>query len=71
MQQLFSRDRHSSIPGKFYEREGPPLFVNMPPVSGALAWVQGLMSRMNEPHRCLKVAPQPEPEPPPYPQPYP
>ena len=55
MQQLFSRDRHSSMPGKFYEREGPPLFVNMPPVSGALAWVQGLMSRMNEPHRCLKV----------------
>ena len=55
VQQLFSRDRHASMPGKFYEREGPPLFVNMPPVSGALAWVQGLMSRMNEPHRCLKV----------------
>ena len=54
VQQLFSRDRHQSMMGKFYAREGPPLYTNMPPVSGALAWVQGLMSRMNEPHRSLK-----------------
>ena len=48
----------------------------MPPVSGALAWVQGLMSRMNEPHRCLKVPPPPPPPnspqlPYPYPYPFP
>ena len=37
VQQLFSRDRHQSMAGKFYAREGPPLYVNMPPVSGAPA----------------------------------
>ena len=29
--------------------------MNMPPVSGALAWVQGLLQRMSEPMSSLQV----------------
>ena len=54
VQQLFSRDRHQSMAGKFYAREGPPLFVNMPPVSGALFWLRGLIERIEEPMLKLK-----------------
>ena len=42
VQELFTHDQTGqSSKGKFFEREGPPLYINMPPVSGALAWVQG------------------------------
>ena len=54
MQELFTRDRTGySSKGKFFEREGPPLYINMPPVAGALAWVQGLITRLEGPMRSL------------------
>ena len=54
VQELFSRDRYGSDSvGKFFEREGPPLYVNMPPVSGALAWVKGFIRRVEDPVRSL------------------
>ena len=34
--------------GRFFELDGPPLYTNMPPVSGALAWVQGLIHRLED-----------------------
>jgi len=37
VQELFTSDRHKSCVGKFFERDGPPLYVNMPPSAGALA----------------------------------
>ena len=54
MQELFTRDKLGlSSKGKFFEREGPPLYINMPPVSGALAWVQGLIRRLTDPMKSL------------------
>ena len=54
MQELFTRDKTgASSKGKFFEREGPPLYINMPPVSGALAWVQGLIQRLEKPYATL------------------
>ena len=54
VQELFTHDQTGqSSKGKFFEREGPPLYINMPPVSGALAWVQGLISRLETPMRSL------------------
>ena len=54
VQELFTRDRTGSASkAKFFERDGPPLYINMPPVSGALAWVQGLRRRLEEPMRSL------------------
>ena len=54
VQELFTRERTGfSSKGKFFEREGPPLYLNMPPVSGALAWVQGLIQRLENPMRSL------------------
>ena len=35
--------------GFYLEREGPPLYSNMPPVSGGLFWVRGLIDRIEEP----------------------
>ena len=56
VQELFTRDRHGAASkGKFFERDGPPLYTNMPPVSGALAWVQGLLRRLDEPYRSLST----------------
>ena len=55
LQELFTRDKLGmSSKGKFFEREGPPLYINFPPVSGALAWVQGLVRRLIEPMKSLK-----------------
>ena len=54
VQELFTRDKLGfSSQGKFFEREGPPLYINMPPVSGALAWVQGLIHRLQAPMKSL------------------
>ena len=54
VQELFTRDKLGlSSKGKFFEREGPPLYINMPPVSGALAWVQGLIRRLTDPMKSL------------------
>ena len=44
VQDMFTENRFRSYEGRFYEREGPSICTNMPPISGALAWVQGLMS---------------------------
>ena len=54
VQELFTRDKTGvSSKGKFFQREGPPLYTNMPPVSGALAWVQGLIHRLQDPMKAL------------------
>ena len=54
VQELVTRDKTGvSSKGKFFEREGPPLYTNMPPVSGALAWVQGLIHRLQDPMKAL------------------
>ena len=54
VQELFNRERDGAASvGKFFERDGPPLYVNMPPVSGALAWVQGLLRRLTDPMKSL------------------
>ena len=54
VQEIFSRDRNgSNSRGKFFERDGPPLYTNQPPVSGALAWVSGLIKRLEEPMKAL------------------
>ena len=54
VQDMFTENRFRSYEGKFCERDGPPIFVNMPPIAGALAWVQGLMSRLEEPMKSLQ-----------------
>jgi len=46
---LFLSERYRSNEGKFYERDGAPLYVNMPPVAGSLFWVRGLIDRIEEP----------------------
>lgn len=54
VQDMFTENRFHSGEGKFCERDGPPIYTNMPPVSGALAWVQGLMSRLEQPMKSLQ-----------------
>jgi len=49
VRQLFTQERYRSAVGKYYERDGAPLHVNMPPVAGALAWVRGLIERIEGP----------------------
>mgnify|MGYP002042673385 CR=1 FL=1 len=46
---MFQKQRALSAVGKYLEREGPPLYINMPPVAGALHWVRGLIRRIEEP----------------------
>ena len=54
VQELFTREKTgTSSKGRFFERDGPPLYVNMPPVSGALAWVMGLIRRLEDPMKSL------------------
>eukprot|EP00003_Mantamonas_plastica_P006669 TRINITY_DN1548_c0_g2_i8.p1 TRINITY_DN1548_c0_g2~~TRINITY_DN1548_c0_g2_i8.p1 ORF type:complete len:4445 (-),score=1771.15 TRINITY_DN1548_c0_g2_i8:52-13386(-) len=36
------------------QKHDPPIFVNMPPVAGALRWSRGLMDRITGPWRSLK-----------------
>tara|TARA_B100000795_G_scaffold128167_1_gene95494 strand:- start:4475 stop:4948 length:474 start_codon:yes stop_codon:yes gene_type:complete len=52
--EIFHRQRGSSAGGKYLEREGPPLYINMPPVAGALFWVRGLIERIEPPMVQLK-----------------
>lgn len=47
--QLFHHERHKSAEGFYLERDGPPLYMNMPPVAGALFWVRGLLDRVTMP----------------------
>ena len=54
VQDTFNVQRQLSAPGKYLERQGPPLYVNMPPVSGALFWLRGLIERIEEPMLKLK-----------------
>ena len=53
--EIFHRQRATSAAGKYLEREGPPLYVNMPPVAGALFWVRGLIERIEGPMAQLKA----------------
>eukprot|EP00965_Chrysotila_dentata_P017223 571652-Pleurochrysis_carterae.AAC.1 len=50
----FLGQRSLSAAGKFLERGGPPLYVNMPPVAGALFWARGLIDRIEEPMSKLE-----------------
>jgi dynein heavy chain len=54
VQDLFQQNRNASLLGRFYERDGPPLYTNMPPVSGALYWVRGLIARVEQPMAHLQ-----------------
>ena len=51
---IFSRQRSKSAAGRYLERNGPPLYTNMPPCSGALYWVR------QPPHRARRSAPPPK-----------
>ena len=33
----------------YLERDGPPLYDNMPPVAGSIYWVRGLIERVSAP----------------------
>jgi len=54
VQSIFNSSKLTSCAGKHFERDGPPLYINMPPISGALAWVQGLIFRMEAPMKSLR-----------------
>ena len=45
----FSDQKACSAPGKYLERQGPPLYMNMPPTAGALYWARGLLLRIEDP----------------------
>ena len=49
VQDTFTRQKSHSAEGFYLEREGPPLYDNMPPVAGALFWAKGLQDRVTEP----------------------
>ena len=49
VQDTFTRQKAKSAEGFYLERDGPPLYMNMPPVSGALYWARGLLDRVREP----------------------
>ena len=49
VQDTFTRQKSRSAEGFYLEREGPPLYDNMPPVAGALFWAKGLVDRVNGP----------------------
>ena len=51
---LFLSQRSKSAEGFYLEREGPPLYMNMPPVAGALFWVRGLLDRVSMPMNKLR-----------------
>jgi hypothetical protein len=63
VQDTFTRQRAKSAEGFYLERAGPPLYMNMPPVAGALYWARGLLDRVREPMEkltaMLKVRPTP------------
>lgn len=49
VQDTFTRQKTCSAEGFYLEREGPPLYMNLPPISGALFWANGLLDRIEEP----------------------
>jgi dynein heavy chain len=51
---LFVNERYRSAAGKFYQRDGAPLYLNMPPIAGALYWVRGLIERIDQPMEHLQ-----------------
>ena len=55
VQDTFVKQKDQSAVGFYLEREGPPLYSNMPPVAGALYWVQGLKDRIEEPMLKLRA----------------
>eukprot|EP00966_Prymnesium_polylepis_P263894 6096663-Prymnesium_polylepis.1 len=40
VQDTFTKQKNLSAEGRYLERMGPPLYMNLPPVSGALFWVR-------------------------------
>ena len=54
VQDTFTKQKNLSAEGRYLERMGPPLYMNLPPVSGALFWVRGLIDRIEEPMTKLK-----------------
>lgn len=52
--ELFARHRLKSAEGRYLERSGPPLFLNMPPCSGAIYWARGLIERIEQPMAKLR-----------------
>ena len=52
---VFVRQKDQSAVGFYLERDGPPLYINMPPVAGAIYWVKGLKDRIVEPMEKLKT----------------
>ena len=46
---LFHKERVRSADGFYLERDGPPLYDNMPPVAGSIYWVRGLIERVSAP----------------------
>ena len=59
VQDTFSSQRATSAVGFYLEREGPPLYMNMPPVAGALYWVRGLIDRIEGPMVKLRAMMKP------------
>ena len=59
VQEIFTSMKEISAEGKYLQRDGPPLYVNMPPVSGALFWTRGLVERIEEPMAKLKATMRP------------
>jgi dynein heavy chain len=55
VQDIYTRQKDQSAVGFYLEREGPPLYCNMPPVAGAIYWVKGLKLRIEEPMFKLKA----------------
>ena len=54
VQRLFHSQKAKSAEGFYLEREGPPLYTNMPPVAGAIYWVRGLVERVDAPMQKLR-----------------
>ena len=54
VQRLFLHQKDKSAEGFYLEREGPPLYCNMPPVAGAIYWVRGLVDRVDAPMAKLR-----------------
>ena len=55
VQDTFASQKSGSAIGFYLEREGPPLYQNLPPVAGALFWVRGLIDRIEDPMAKLKA----------------
>ena len=56
VQDTFTRQKSVSAEGFYLEREGPPLYDNMPPVAGALFWARGLLNRVTDPMKRMQAS---------------